>query len=192
MPGPIDISNFAKSSPELVEDLDHRRSSACSTLHQYLCDSSLGVSLTSGSGYGGLAYSKVAQTYSKIRFCTGSTAPAALTSVVLGVTDASGNVLATTADQSSAIGTSASTLFNNIALVAPVTLGQDQPVYLAIAWAGTTLNVLGLPGRTSGLMSLPELTRTLTRAASSYTTGALPTLTSAGGVASVPWIELIP
>lgn len=193
MPGPLDISNFAKNTVDIYEDLDRRRSSACSSMSHLICDASVGGTLASGSAYGALAYNKLAgQTYTAIRFCTGATAPVSLTSVVLGVTDVTGSVLATTADQSAVIGTSASTLFDNIALVAPITLAYQQPVYVCIAWAGTTLNVAGLPSRNQGLMTLAQLTYPLMRTKTGYSTGPIPALTSVGGTTIVPWIELIP
>lgn len=194
MPGPIDFSNFAKNAPELSnEDLDLRRSSACSSMSHLICDSevSTGASLASGSVYGVLAYNKVAQPYTKIRFCTAATAPSTLTSLVLGVTDVNGVVLASTADVSGSV-TAASTLMDNLALSAPVTLAQGQPVYLAVGYAGTTLTVLGLVLRNAQLTSMAQLAWPLTRSKTGYSTGPIPALTTSGATSFLPWIELIP
>jgi hypothetical protein len=173
------------------DDLDLRRSSGCSTFQHLIAAASTGTSLSSGAAYGGLAYNKIAQTYNHIRFCTGITAPSTLSSVVLGVTDSSGNELATTADIHTTV-TTANTVYDNIALSAGITLTLNEVVYLGIAWAGTTLNVLALSTRTASLMSLSQLTHNLTRSASGYGTGALPTLTSSGLSSVIPWIELVP
>jgi hypothetical protein len=207
MPGPADFSNFAKNAgdpsefgtsgpyrirpSDLGEDLDRRRSSECSPFHVFFTGENAGTTLTSGAQYGSLAYNKTAQTYSKIRVCTGSVAPSAVTALQLGVFDVNGNALAQTADQSAVI-IAANTVYDNIALQVPIALLLDQPVYLGLGYVGTSLNVLALSLRAQALMIFAQYQNPMSRSrGSGYAGTTLGTLTSSGST-TMPWVELIP
>jgi hypothetical protein len=180
--GSLSVSGTVSASNVFGED-ELRRSSNVSTMGRLLATSNL--NLTTGTVYGVLAYAKTAGTFSKIRFVTGSTAPSGLTEVRLGVYNASNTLLGSTADIHATV-TAASTLYDNIALGTPITTTVGQPLYLAIAYTGASLQVKGssLAAGMSGLA--PVLSKAVV-----YGGGTLPPF---GGSASgnLVWIELVP
>ena len=162
-----------------------RRSSNVMTMSDLHAQTAL--TLVSGTMYGVAAFAMKAGTYTNIRFCTGGTAPSALTDVRGAVWDSTGTVLQATANLSGTV-TAASTVYD-VALTSPVVLTEQQQVYLGVAWSGTTLQLRGASG-VSGMSGTRGLrTFGLARAASGFTTGTPGTLTS-GGTGIQPWAEL--
>jgi hypothetical protein len=172
--GAITANNF-------FDEFELRRASNVSTMSRLIAATNLG--LTTGTVYGILAFAKTAGTFTKIRFATGTSAPSAVTEIRLGVYNSSNVLLAETGNISGTV-TSATTLYDNIALGSGVTITAGQQLYLAIAFTGATLNVKGAT-LTNGMPSLsPVISKTV-----AYSGGALPTLGS-GSTGNVVWIEL--
>lgn len=173
--GTISANNF-------FDELELRRSSNVSTLNRVMAGSNLAPS--AGTVYGVLAYAKTAGTFTRIRFCTGTTVTA-LTEVRLGVYNASNVLLASTANVSATV-SAASTLYDDIPLDTPVTTTVGQQLYLALAYTGTALNTRGtvVTGGMAGLA--PQLVKT-----TAYSGGVLPALGS-GVSSNLIWIELVP
>lgn len=174
--GSVTANNF-------FDEFELRRSSNVSTMNRLIASGNL--NLTTGTVYGVLAYAKVAGTFTKIRFATGTTVPSGITELRLGVYDSSNNLLASTGDIHTTV-VAASTLYDNLSLTSSVTTTVGQQLYLAIAYTGTTLSVKGAP-LASGVVGLtPALAKTTT-----YSGGALPNLGS-GSTGNVAWVELVP
>jgi hypothetical protein len=180
--GNLNVSGAVTASNVFGED-ELRRSSNVSTMGRLLATSNL--NLTTGTVYGVLAYAKIAGTFTKIRFVTGSTAPSGLTEVRLGVYNASNVLLGSTADIHTTVA-AASTLYDNLTLDTPITTTVGQQLYLAIAYTGASLQVKGssIAAGMSGIA--PALSKAVV-----YSGGALPPF---GGSASgnLAWIELVP
>ncbi len=174
--GSVSANNF-------FDEFELRRSSNVSTMSRLIASGNL--NLTTGTVYGILAYAKVASSFTKIRFATGTTTPAGLTEVRLGVYNSSNVLLASTADIHTTV-TTASTLYDNLALDSTINTSVSQQLYLAIAWTGTTLSVKGatLAGGVAGLS--PVLAKT-----TAYAGGSLPGLGSSA-TGNTVWIELVP
>ncbi len=165
------------------DEFELRRTSDASTMSRLLASSN--CNLTTGTVYGILAYAKNAATFSKIRFATGTTAPSGLTDLRLGVYNASNVLLASTGNLSASV-TSASTLYDNLALSSGITTTSGQQLYLAVAYTGTSLSVKGTTLATGMAGLSPVCAKT-----TSYAGGSLPSLGS-GATSNVAWIELVP
>lgn len=167
------------------DSLDTLRSSDCSTMPRVVAPTSTNTLLT-GRAEATLAVCLAAGTFTKIRFLTGSTTPAA-TNARAGVWDSSGVKLGETADMQATV-VAATTLYE-IALASSVTLTRGQQVYLGAAFAGGTMpNLRGINAQASTVTALlPLLNRTQT----GYVSGALPAL-SGGQIGAAHWFELVP
>lgn len=171
------------SGSNLFSESELRRSSNVSTLDRFTANANL--NLTSGTVYGILAYAKTSGTFTKIRFVTGTVVPSGLTELRLGVYNSSNVLLGSTADVHTTV-TSASTLYDNIALDTPITTTAGQQFYLALAYTGTSLSARG----SSIASSMSGLTPILAKT-TAYGGGTLPTLGSAS-TGNIIWIELVP
>lgn len=166
----------------LFDEFELRRSSEVSTLNRLLAQTN--VQIGASTVFGALAFAKSAGTFNSIRFATSSGAQSA-TDIRLGVYNSANNLIASTANLSATI-TSASTLYDNLALDTPVTTTVGQQLYLAIAYTGSGITVRGA-SLTTGMPALtPVIAKTV-----AYAGGTLPTLGS-GNTPHIPWIELVP
>jgi hypothetical protein len=172
----------AIAANNLFDEFELRRSSNVSSLNRLLAQTTLNLGVS--TLFAALAFAKTAGSFTKIRFATAS-GTQSTTDIRLGVYNSSNVLLASTANLSATV-TTASTLFDNIALDTTVTTTVGQQLWLAIAYTGTSLSVKGV-GMTTGMPALsPVIAKT-----TAYTGGALPGLGS-GNTPNVPWIELVP
>ena len=172
---------------DIGEFFASRSSSYLGTLNRLLASAS--VTVTSGVVYGALAIERIGKTYTKVRFCTGSTVTSP-TKVNIGMHDSSGVRLTDTGDISATVVTT-NTVYDNIALGASQAVAKDASVFLSVANVSGGFSVAGLSFRTSGQLGAVGIGPNLVRSVTGYTTGNVPTLTSAGATAVFPWIEAI-
>lgn len=160
-------------------------SSPVSTLARQNVGTSTGT-VASGTALAARAKTLTAGTYTKVRFCTGTTAPAGLTDFRVGVWNATdGTPLATSANVSATV-TAASTLYE-IALTSPLSLALGQEVYIGVAVLGTT------PGTYRGNASftqINDIAPSISKARTGWAGGTLMQLTSS--YSGIIWAELIP
>lgn len=166
-----------------VTTIDDTASASVSTLPRQQVGTSSG---TISSGWNLAARARVTETktYTKVRFCTGTTAPAGLTDFRGGVWDASYNPLATTAN-SIAIVTAASTVYE-LDLAAGLALTEGQHVFVGFAVLGTTPGTYRGNASFSGINNLEPA---IARARTGWTGGDLLAITTA--TSAIPWFELI-
>lgn len=159
-------------------------SSPVSTMSRLILDSSSGT-ITSGWNVGVRARVVTSGTYTKIRFCTGTTVPAGLTDIRGGVWDSAQQPLGTTANAIATV-VAANTVYElPLTPALPLVAGQD--VFLGFAVAGATIPTFR--GRASfsainGIAPVLSLLRT------GWTGGALLPLSS--NASALPWVELVP
>lgn len=174
-----------------VDTLRRQRSTAevtASSPVATLVRQNVGTSVgTVGSGTGFAARARVTQSglYGKVRFCTGTTAPAGITDLRVGVwSTVDGTPRASSANASATVN-AASTLYE-IALTAPIELAEGEEVYLGVAVVGTT------PGTYRGNASftaINNLEPAISKARTAWAGGTLPTLTSS--YSGIIWAELV-
>jgi hypothetical protein len=163
-----------------------RRASDVATMPDILAQNAF--SLTAANLYGAIAYAIKAGTYTKLRICTGGTAPAGLTDLRTCVWASNGTLLQSSANVSATV-TATNTMYE-IALGASVALTEQQAVYLGVAWTGTTLNLRGA-AQVSSLTALRgNRTFPTAIATSGYASGVPGNLNLANATGSVLWAEL--
>lgn len=183
--GGIRHGNVINGIPEGDGTLDEMSSSLVSTMPRQYVGSSLGT-VASGTIVAGRAKVVRAGVFSKIRFCTGTTAPSGITDFRGGVWDSSATtVLATTNNESASV-IAASTVYE-LSFPSPITLAANQEIYIGIAVVGTT------PGTYRGIASfsgINNLDPAISKARTSWAGGTLLSLTSS--YSGIPWAELVP
>ena len=170
--------------PRVVGSSANLSSSNVPTMDRMSATSSL--NLTSGSAYAVRTVVRKTGMYSRIRFCTASTAP-------VGITDLRAAVFSTTSYTAisqtlniAALATAGNTIIE-AALATPIGLTLGSQVMLGLGFVGTTLQVRGA-ALSSALAGLdPVLAKT-----GSLLLGG--ELTTVGGSATgnIVWMELLP
>lgn len=172
---------------DLGEFFDRRRSAEVSTMPRLLVTASAGT-FTSGTVYGALAWARTAVTRTKIRFITGTTAPAGCTDA-RGIVWNSDNTLRTDTGNQSATVTLASTLYE-LTLAAPVVLAEGDEVRIGVGFVATTMPTIRGVVSNSSVMSV---TPKLLYSGSGWTADTSPpALNPSAGPSAYPWVELIP
>lgn len=157
-----------------------------------------GTTVSSGTGYGGIAVAMSSTTVTKMAFGTNGSSPSTLTDLYLAVCDSSGNALAQTSDVHASV-TSANTLYTpdaspgtqiaGLALTSSLAITAGTIYYLALYWKGTTLGIVGNPLKVTAQGGAIGPSPALNRINSSYAGGStLPQLTTTAGSAVMPWI----
>ena len=186
--GELDLSNLTADVVELQRKRPSDEvffSSPVSTMARQYVGASLGSAVASGTCVAARARVTQSTTYTKVRFCTGTTAPAGLTDFRVAVwSTADGTLLATSANASATV--NAATVLYEISLQSPLALTAGQDVYLGIAAVGTT------PGTYRGLASanpINSLEPIITRSRTGWTGGDPLTLNSS--YSGILWAELV-
>lgn len=160
-------------------------SSPVATLARQNVATSVGT-VASGTSLAARARVLASGVYTKVRFCTGTTAPSGLTDFRVGVWNASDGTPIETSANASATVTAASTLYE-ISLSNPVSLTIGQEVYIGVAVVGTT------PGTYRGNASfnqINDISPSVSKARTGWAGGALMNLTAS--YSGIIWAELIP
>jgi hypothetical protein len=106
-----------------------------------------------------------------------------------GIWDASGALLATTANLSAALGTTSTMVI--AALTASVALVRRTAYYVGLGGAFTGAGTLLIANyRGTPLISRTGLDNPLVRVATGYAGGSLPALSTSGSLSS-PWVEVL-